>query len=148
MFHIFDLDGTVRHSAWRAPTTPSGRLDFDGWLRLSTRENILRDGLLPTARLMRDLIAAGAPVAVLTACDLIGPDLDFLGAHGLLPKVVMDRSAVRGTPLYSARDGAYKVELLSRFGHSTSLRGATFYDDSADVVAAVRAMGAVNVVHV
>ena len=64
---IFDLDDTVIDSSHRATLkADSLQLDLDAWRRDSTRENIMKDSLLPLANFMRECIAT--PHAFVWVC--------------------------------------------------------------------------------
>jgi len=52
---IFDLDETVVDSAHRTPNHPDGTLNLPLYLTLKTRENTLRDKLLPLAKYWKSL---------------------------------------------------------------------------------------------
>ena len=63
---IFDLDGTTVDSRHRT----SMPFNLDYWNENSTRENILKDRLLPLSRKMVELIAFGYEVIICTARTL------------------------------------------------------------------------------
>ena len=92
---IFDLDDTVIDSSHRATlTVDNGQvvLDLDAWRRDSTRENIMKDSLLPLANFMRECIQAEHTfVWVCTARNMQQADHDFLAKHDLTPNLVLSR---------------------------------------------------------
>ena len=63
---IFDLDGTTVDSRHRT----SLPFSLDYWNENSTRENILRDRLMPLSRKMVELINLGYEVIICTARTL------------------------------------------------------------------------------
>ena len=92
---IFDLDDTVIDSSHRATlTVDNGQvvLDLDAWRQDSTRENIMKDSLLPLSNFMRECIQAEHTfVWVCTARNMQQADHDFLAEHGLTPNLVLSR---------------------------------------------------------
>ena len=92
---IFDLDDTVVDSSHRATlTVVNGQveLDLDAWRQDSTRENIMKDSLLPLSNFMRECIQAEHTfVWVCTARNMQQADHDFLAQNGLTPNLVLSR---------------------------------------------------------
>ena len=92
---IFDLDDTVIDSSHRATlTVDNGQvvLDLDAWRQDSTRENIMKDSLLPLSTFMRECIQAEHTfVWVCTARNMQQADHDFLAENGLTPNLVLSR---------------------------------------------------------
>ena len=90
---IFDLDDTVIESNHRATfKADSLQLDLDAWRRDSTRENIMKDSLLPLANFMRECISnPNTFVWVCTARNMSKADHDFLAENGLTPNLVLSR---------------------------------------------------------
>ncbi len=90
---IFDLDDTVIDSSHRATLKSDAiELDLDAWRRDSTRENIMKDSLLPLANFMRECIQAEHTfVWVCTARNMQQADHDFLAINGLTPNLVLSR---------------------------------------------------------
>ena len=90
---IFDLDDTVIDSSHRATLKSDAiELDLDAWRRDSTRENIMKDSLLPLANFMRECIQAEHTfVWVCTARNMQQADHDFLAENGLTPNLVLSR---------------------------------------------------------
>ena len=71
---IFDLDGTTVDSRHRT----SLPFSLDYWNENSTRENILRDRLMPLSRKMVELINLGYEVIICTARTLGKYDYEYL----------------------------------------------------------------------
>ena len=134
---IFDLDGTVICSAHRQNTLPDGSLDLEHWLENNTHEKIMGDSLLPLARIMKQMKAAGHTVIICTARSPHPTNHIFLETHGLSHDVYLSRGEndFRG-------DAQLKVELLSEYFASegfTSIAAAKaiMFDDNLKVIDAL-----------
>ena len=88
---IFDLDETVVDSAHRTPNNPDGTLNLPLYMTLKTRENTLRDGLLPLAKFWKSLDLSETYVIVCTARTWADFDQEFLDLHGLRAHKIIAR---------------------------------------------------------
>jgi hypothetical protein len=142
---IFDLDETVINSTHRTPNNPDGTLNLAAYIEKHTPENVALDTLLPLANVMRDLIARGEKVWILTARDMAQCDYDFLIAHGLTAAKIMSRDRCRSAKHYKSGDGEYKRKWLAPLRNLKQFVKAHFimFDDSAPVLRTMRQMGIV-----
>jgi hypothetical protein len=142
---IFDLDETVINSSHRTPNNPDGTLNLAAYIAKHTPENVALDTLLPLANVMRDLIARGEKVWILTARDMAKCDYDFLLAHGISAAKIMSRDRVRSVKHYKSGDGEYKRKWLAPLRNLKQFVKAHFimFDDSAPVLRTMRQMGIV-----
>jgi hypothetical protein len=140
---IFDLDETVINSAHRTPNNPDGTLNLDAYIAKHTPENVLLDTLLPLADIMRDLIARGEKVWILTARDMKQCDYEFLAAHGLLAAKIMSRDKCRTTKHYRSSDGDYKAKWLKPLFNLRQFVKTHFimFDDARPVITKMRSLG-------
>lgn len=137
---IFDLDETIVDSAHRTPNHPDGTLNLPLYLQLKTRENTLRDGLLPLADFWRSLDLSENYVIVCTARTWADFDQEFLDAHGLKAHKIV----ARFTPAEcKMRDPELKRRGLSRLFNLKQFRDLPKYmfDDARPVIAEMRRMG-------
>ena len=127
---IFDLDDTVIDSSHRATLkADNGQvvLDLDAWRRDSTRENIMKDSLLPLATFMKECIEAEHTfVWVCTARNMQQADHDFLAKHGLTPNLVLSRQLDDDTA-----DDILKRKMISKLLNLKPFRDCEtiFFDD-------------------
>jgi hypothetical protein len=140
---IFDLDETVINSKHRTPNNPDGTLNLAAYIERHTPENVALDTLLPLADVMRDLIARGEKVWILTARDMKKCDYDFLRDHGLTAAKIMSRDQCRGVKHYKSGDGEYKRKWLAPLRNLKQFVKAHFimFDDAAPVLRTMRQMG-------
>ncbi len=138
---IFDLDGTVICSAHRQNTLPDGSLDLEHWLENNTHEKIMGDSLLPLARIMKNMKAAGHKVIICTARSPHPSNHIFLEEQGLAHDVFLSRGEndFRG-------DAQLKVELLSEYFASEGFSSiaeakAIMFDDNLKVIDALIKVG-------
>lgn len=135
MHFIFDLDHTVIDSSHRQLTRPDGSLDLAHWRENCTRDAIMRDTLLPLARVMRHAIDNGMNVIICTARVLSIHDIAFLIHHGLYTDAILSRPDGDTTG-----DAALKVRLLRDYAESLGMswrgfsRWAYMFDDNASVL--------------
>lgn len=138
---IFDLDGTVIDSSHRHLSKPDGSVDLVHWRENCTAEKIFADRLLPLAKSMRRIHAAGNHVVVCTARVMSQHDLDYLSNnnlpyHGMLSRAEGD---VRG-------DADMKVDKLNAYlvkmGYG-SIREANcvMFEDNLKVIEAMTQQG-------
>ena len=127
---IFDLDDTVIDSSHRATlTVDNGQvvLDLDAWRQDSTRENIMKDSLLPLSNFMRECIQAEHTfVWVCTARNMQQADHDFLAQNGLTPNLVLSRQLDDDTA-----DDILKRKMISKLLNLKPFRDCEtiFFDD-------------------
>ena len=125
---IFDLDDTVIDSSHRATLKSDAiELDLDAWRRDSTRENIMKDSLLPLANFMRECIQAEHTfVWVCTARNMQQADHDFLAKHELTPNLVLSRQLEDDTA-----DHILKRKMISKLLNLKPFRDCEtiFFDD-------------------
>ncbi len=112
---IFDLDGTVIDSAHRTPNNPDGTLNLAAYMEKHTPENVMRDTLLPLARLIRAAYENGAYVVILTARDMKPCDYEYLEKHNIRAHKIMSRDRVKSEKHYGANDGEYKAKWIRPF---------------------------------
>ena len=127
---IFALDDTVIDSSHRATlTVDNGQvvLDLDAWRQDSTRENIMKDSLLPLSNFMRECIQAEHTfVWVCTARNMQQADHDFLAQNGLTPNLVLSRQLDDDTA-----DDILKRKMISKLLNLKPFRDCEtiFFDD-------------------
>jgi FMN phosphatase YigB (HAD superfamily) len=143
---IFDLDGTVINSDHRKASLPDGSLDLAHWIENSTPEKIALDTLLPLARVMRILYAAGNTIVVCTARCIETPEIqeafdDFFAENNLPFHEFLCRE-----PGNNESDETLKVRLLKNYFKSEGFvspaeANAIFFDDNLKVLDAVGKIG-------
>jgi phosphoglycolate phosphatase-like HAD superfamily hydrolase len=139
---IFDLDETVVDSAHRTPNHADGTLNLPLYLQLKTRENTLRDGLLPLATFWRSLDLSETYVIVCTARTWADFDQEFLDMHGLRAHKII----ARFTPAQcKMRDPELKGRGLRKLFSLRQFRNLPKYmfDDAKPVISAMRELGIV-----
>jgi FMN phosphatase YigB (HAD superfamily) len=137
---IFDLDETVVDSAHRTPNYADGTLNLPLYLQLKTRENTLRDGLLPLADYWRSLDLSETYVIVCTARTWADFDQEFLDMHGLRAHKIIARFTEAQKQMRDPelkRRGLRKLFSLRQFRHLPKY----MFDDSAPVISEIRKMG-------
>lgn len=137
---IFDLDETVVDSAHRTPNNPDGTLNLPLYLQLKTRENTLRDGLLPLADLWRSLDLSEVYVVVCTARTWADFDQEFLDMHGLRAHKIIARFTDADKTL---RDSDLKRKKLSKLFNLRQFRDLpkVMFDDAKPVISEMRKIG-------
>lgn len=137
---IFDLDETVVDSAHRTPNHDDGTLNLPLYLQLKTRENTLRDGLLPLAKFWQSLDLSETYVIVCTARTWADFDQEFLDMHGLHAHKIIARFTEAEKTL---RDPELKRRGLSRLFNLRQFRNLPKYmfDDAKPVISEMRRMG-------
>ena len=139
---IFDLDGTVIDSSHRQSTKADGSLDLDHWIERNKPDMIMRDSLLPLARVMRIIKANGHKVIVCTARAYQIADEEFLALHGLNYDAYLSRNA-KGD---MRDDASLKVELLNAYFKGLGFRSVAaakpmMFDDNLKVLDAMTKIG-------
>ena len=122
---LFDLDDTVICSKHRQNYV-GGDLDLPHWRENSTPAKIMLDSELPLAQKMREAIAAGLDVIVLTSRVLQHADRVWLKQHEMLPPLILGRHIDD-----HRSSGPYKLAALE---HLAVDRGVTFKDLAAAIV--------------
>jgi FMN phosphatase YigB (HAD superfamily) len=139
---IFDLDETVVDSAHRTPNNADGTLNLPLYLTLKTRENTMRDGLLPLAAFWKSLDLSETYVVVCTARTWADFDQEFLDTHGLRAHKII----ARFTPAQcKMRDPELKSRGLRKLFALRQFRSLPKYmfEDAKPVISAMREMGIV-----
>jgi hypothetical protein len=139
---IFDLDETVVDSAHRTPNNPDGTLNLPLYMTLKTRENTLRDGLLPLAKFWKSLDLSETYVIVCTARTWADFDQEFLDLHGLKAHKIIARFTPAQCKMRDPdlkRRGLSKLFALKQFKNLPKF----MFDDAKPVIAEMRRMGLV-----
>jgi FMN phosphatase YigB (HAD superfamily) len=139
---IFDLDETVVDSAHRTPNHPDGTLNLPLYLTLKTRENTLRDKLLPLAKYWKSLDLSETYVIVCTARTWADFDQEFLDLHGLRAHKIIARFTPAQCKMRDPdlkRRGLSKLFALKQFKNLPKF----MFDDAKPVIAEMRRMGLV-----
>ena len=137
---IFDLDETIVDSAHRTPNHPDGTLNLPLYLTLKTRENTLRDGLLPLAKFWKSLDLSDTYVVVCTARTWADFDQEFLDSHGLKAHKIIARFTETDKTL---RDAELKSRGLRKLFNLRQFRNLpkVMFDDAKPVIAEMRRIG-------
>lgn len=145
---IFDLDMTVIDSSHRHATLPDGSIDLAHWFQNATPEKIAADGLLPLARTMRTLYAAGHHIIICTARCMQAADRQFLVENNLPHHALLSRSWETLEPFVGdARpDADMKADLINEYFRNQGFRDAAdaepiMFDDNLKVVRRMIKMG-------
>lgn len=142
MHFIFDLDHTVIDSSHRQLTRADGSLDLAHWRENCTRDAIMRDSLLPLAKVMQAAIANGLDVIICTARVLSIHDIAFLIHHGLYTDNILSRP--EGD---ASGDADLKVRLLSEHAAERGMSFRSFarwsymFDDNQSVLTTLKGCG-------
>jgi hypothetical protein len=127
MHFIFDLDETVIDSSHRQGET------LADWIALNTRENVLKDTLLPLADQMK--AAYGDVVTVCTSRVLSAHDFESFRSLGLRFDNLLARTLLDG----NEAPGSLKLRLLQGMAKRQNIswpqfcRTAIMFDDNSDV---------------
>lgn len=140
---VFDLDGTVIDSSHRHLSKEDGSLDLEHWIENCTAEKIFADSLLPLARSMRAMHAAGHHIVINTARVMSEHDVAFLEANGLPFHGLLSRAEGDRRP-----DAEMKVCLLNKYLFDlgfASIREANciMFDDNLSVLAEMAKQGVI-----
>ena len=90
---LFDLDDTTVSSHHRQRFNSDGSIDLPFWRAFNTAANIMRDSMLPLARVMVAGIRSDLDVGILTSRVIGKADLEWLEMRGMLPSTVYSRDA-------------------------------------------------------
>lgn len=139
---VFDLDGTVIDSSHRHLSKPDGSIDLAHWRENCTREMIMKDSLLPLARSMRAMKAAGHHIVICTARVITEHDMAFIVKNDL----PFDGFLCREGENDNRPDGSMKVTLLTEYVQALGYKsirdsGLIMFDDNLKVIAAISAAG-------
>ena len=138
---IFDLDATVVNSDHRTPNFPDGTLNLELYLEKKTRENTLKDTLLPLADFWKSLCTKENYIVVCTARSWADFDQEFLDIHGLFAHKVLHRAADGSEN--TQKDAKLKNKWLRRVLNLKQFAKlpAIMFDDAAPVISEMRRNG-------
>jgi len=139
---IFDLDATIVDSEHRTPNHADGTLNLPAYLELKTRENTLKDGLLPLARYWKSLDLTETYVIVCTARTWADFDQEFLDVNGLVAHKILHRAgdgSENGTPDAKLKRKWLNILNLKQFKGVPRI----MFDDAKPVISEMRKMGLV-----
>lgn len=142
---IFDLDGTVIDSSHRHVSKPDGSVDLEHWRENSTAEKIAADSLLPLARSMRRIHAAGRHVIISTARVMSEHDIAYLEANNLPYHALLSRAEGDCRP-----DADMKLDMVTSYVQAQGYKNLTaancvMFDDNLKVLAKMAQHGVVCV---
>lgn len=137
---IFDLDETVVDSAHRTPNNADGTLNLPLYLDMKTRENTMRDGLLPLADVWRSLCPRENYIVVCTARTWADFDQEFLDMHGLRAHKIVARFTEAQKQM---RDPELKRRGLAHLFNLRQFRDLPkiMFDDAKPVISEMRKLG-------
>jgi hypothetical protein len=140
---VFDLDATIVDSSHRTPNHEDGTLNLPLYLEMKTRENTLKDGLLPLADFWKSLCLESNYIVVCTARTWADFDQEFLDMHGLTAHKILHRKA-DGSENHE-RDNKLKRKWLRRILNLKQFQKlpAIMFDDATPVISEIRDMGIV-----
>ena len=138
---IFDLDATIVDSSHRTPNHPDGTLNLPLYLKSKTRENTLKDTLLPLADFWKSLCTEENYIVVCTARSWADFDQEFLDNHGLFAHKILHRKADGSENL--SPDAKLKRKWLRRILNLKQFQKlpAIMFDDANPVITEMRSMG-------
>ena len=135
---IFDLDGTVIDSSHRTPNNPDGTLNIEKYFKNRTRENIMRDTLLPLANTMKSLCKKDNYIIICTARDLTEADWEYLTVNKLKAHKIISRnpdgSEVNTTDIEHKGKKLNKLLNLKQFQN----KPVFFFDDATPILSHFR----------
>lgn len=140
---VWDLDETIIDSAHRTPNNPDGTLNLQAYFANKTRENIMRDSLLPLIRVYRAMNRAENYFVICTARSMNQDDYDFLEVHGIHADAICCRP--EDGSLNHKRDNELKPRWIKRLTNLRQFRNLPvfMFDDSKPVISAMRKIGIV-----
>ena len=125
---VFDLDQTIINSIHRTPFHSDGTVDIQGYIQNQTKENIMKDTILPLADTMKKEFY-NTFIVVCTARKMTDFDYEFLSLNGLRFHEIYERGNVP-KEISSLPDALYKTKCLNKYKKTKY----TFYDDSEEVI--------------
>lgn len=137
---IFDLDATVIDSSHRTPNHPDGTLNLPLYLEMKTRENTMKDGLLPLAEIMKN-VSPDSYVVICTARTWADFDQEFLDVHGLKAHKILCRRP-DGAENHQ-KDAKLKRKWLTKILNLRQFKNLpkVMFDDAAPVISEMRKIG-------
>ena len=156
---IFDLDGTVIDSDHRYQSKADGTIDLQHWFDNATPEMTAKDRLLPLARAMRSIYAAGHTVIICTARCFQAADHKFLRDNNIPYHELFTRQGrfvARDSEEYATSfygfigdgrsDEIIKAEQLETYFRSQGFPSAAaarplMFDDNLKIIAHMNAIG-------
>lgn len=93
LINIFDLDATLIDSSHRINESGDKLkgVDLNFWIENNTRDNILKDSLLPLVNLFNEFKKTNFTNIAVTARAMTEADFEFLDTHGLHFNMVLHR---------------------------------------------------------
>jgi len=139
---IFDLDGTVIDSKHRYKALSNGDIDLPYWIKNNTRENCMKDTLLPTIRTLRNDYKAGNKIIICTARVLSDWDFEFFMENNIPYHTMLSRpnGCIVG-------DADMKDFHLRLYAHNESISWARFcgtsqfFEDAKSVLDRMESIG-------
>lgn len=140
---VFDLDETLIDSAHRTPNNEDGTLNLENYLQLKTRENTMRDSLLPLAETFKSIDRSENYIVICTARQMQDMDYEFLDVHGLHYHAMMCRSEDGSEN--GIKDAILKRSKLQRLRNLKQFKNLPFimFDDAKPVITEMRRIGIV-----
>lgn len=137
---IFDLDETIIDSSHRTPNNPDGTLNLTKYLELKTRENTMKDTLLPLSKYFQNLSSENY-IVVCTARTWKDFDEEFLMKNNLIPDMIFARSPCGKHNKY--KDANLKAAWISRLRNLKQFKNLPIFmfDDAKPVISAMRKLG-------
>ena len=126
---VFDLDQTVVNSLHRTSFDKNGKVNIPEYIRNQTKENIMKDTVLPLADLWKKEYKNNTFIVVCTARKMTKFDYDFLENNELFFHEIYERGNVP-SKYASLPDSLYKSKCLKKYKNTEY----TFYDDSEEVI--------------
>ena len=136
-FIVFDLDGTVIDSSHRALNKPCGSIDLAHWRENCTPEKIAQDKVLPLARAMRRMYAAGHTIIVCTSRIMQDADFQFLRDNDLPHHVVLHRDILDDRSCGDMKVAHLTEYLLAHTGKGIADNNVVMFEDNMGVINAM-----------
>tara|TARA_R100001460_G_scaffold101856_1_gene145998 strand:- start:589 stop:1104 length:516 start_codon:yes stop_codon:yes gene_type:complete len=141
---IYDLDGTIINSSHRTRYLDNGDLDLEHWKANCTKDQIMRDDLLPMYWQLRADYENGNIVVICTARELSEWDYEYLSFMGIYYDYIYSRPKENMT-----KDDILKKAQLRHFWNfkQYSKFRKLFADDRIDNLNAIRELGNVDCIN-
>lgn len=136
-FVIFDLDGTVIDSSHRQLNKPCGSIDLAHWRENCTPEKIAQDKVLPLARAMRQLYAAGHTIIICTSRIMQEADFNFLRDNDLPFHVALHRDETDNRSCAEMKVALLQEYLLAHTGKGIGQNNCVMFEDNLKVIRAM-----------